>query len=46
MKMLNNKSNLQTVDSESTAWIEVAEYGENSALVKYETHRASLSIKI
>ena len=27
-------------------WIEVSEDGENGALIKYETHRPSLSIKI
>ena len=27
-------------------WIEVSEDGENGALIKYETHRPSLSVKI
>ena len=27
-------------------WIEVAEDGENGALIKYETHRPSLSVNI
>lgn len=27
-------------------WIEVAEDGENGALIKYETHRPSLTVKI
>ena len=27
-------------------WIEVSEDGENGALIKYETHRASLSVNI
>ena len=31
---------------ERAVWIEVAEDGENGALIKYETHRPSLSIKI
>lgn len=29
-----------------TVWIEVSEDGENGALIKYETHRPSLSIAI
>jgi hypothetical protein len=27
-------------------WIEVAEDGENGALIKYETHRPQLSVNI
>jgi len=27
-------------------WIEVAEDGENGALIKYETHRANLTVKV
>lgn len=29
-----------------SVWIEVSEDGENGALIKYETHRPSLSVKI
>jgi len=29
-----------------TVWIEVSEDGENGALIKYETHRPSLSVNI